>query len=282
MKCALILLFVAFSFTAQAAEKIPYYGSEFYEDLSKGMKDSELSYEIKKVLRSFHVPTAAGLDNIVDSCSGRGSDCYRHVAYGYRRARQFMMGSYYLEGQSGQYAVREVYCEKSVPESAFPSGKRPGPGEIPDDRVVNAEHTWPQSKFNTKFDKETQKSDLHHLFPSDSQMNSDRGSYHFGKVVQEQRKLKCSTGRLGSSADGDLVFEPPKAHRGNVARALFYFSTRYDLPISAEEEATIREWHKQDPVDAEEMARNEEIFKLQGNRNPFIDFPELVDRISNF
>lgn len=96
-------------------------------------------------------------------------------------------------------------------------------------------------------------------------------------------ELDCPESRFGvGSAGSDDVFEPPVNHRGNVARALFYFSVRYELPISEDEEVVLRKWHKQDPVDEAEHARNQEIFEIQKTRNPFIDFPDLVDSIKNF
>ena len=75
---------------------------------------------------------------------------------------------------------------------------------------------------------------------------------------------------------------PPAEHKGNVARALFYFAICYNLSISETEEFYLRQWHLFDPVDAEEIERNDQIEELQGNRNPFIDNPELVSSIRNF
>lgn len=128
-----------------------------------------------------------------------------------------------------------------------------------------------------------QKADIHHLFPSDSQVNSTRGNYEFGIVSHSTEDLDCPDSKFGvGSAGSNEVFEPPLKHKGNVARALFYFSTKYELVISAAEEAALKEWNRQDPVDDEERLRNEAIFKLQGSRNPFVDYPELADRITDF
>jgi endonuclease I len=41
-------------------------------------------------------------------------------------------------------------------------------------------------------------------------------------------------------------------------------------------------WHKEDPIDQNEIDRNKLIFSLQNNTNPFIDNPELVDQIADF
>ena len=79
-----------------------------------------------------------------------------------------------------------------------------------------------------------------------------------------------------------FILNPPIEHRGNVARALFYFSVRYGMSISAVEESSLRSWHMEDPVDEAELERHEQIFSIQRVRNPFIDFPELVEDIDNF
>jgi endonuclease I len=88
---------------------------------------------------------------------------------------------------------------------------------------------------------------------------------------------------LGKPRSGrSVVFEPPTEQKGNTARALLYFSVRYGMKIDLEEEQTMKEWSRLDPVDEEERARNERIFDLQKDRNPFVDYPELVEKISDF
>ncbi len=81
-----------------------------------------------------------------------------------------------------------------------------------------------------------------------------------------------------------MVFEPRDDHTGDVARAMFYMSTRYWMPIPAAMEVDLRAWHTQDPADAAEIARNDRIEAVpnQNNRNPFVDFPNLVGQISDF
>ncbi|WP_295905740.1 endonuclease I family protein [uncultured Bdellovibrio sp.] len=286
-----VIVFTSLSVSvAQAAQQqttrvVPYYGDEFYRALKAGVSNEDLENKIKAVLRSFHVKRASGNDLIVNSCmqaQGQGR-CYAHTAIGYNAARVFLMGNYYLikDGNNG-YAVHDVYCDKDRPVSDF-RRDFPSPGTIPDNKVINVEHTWPQSHFTRRFPDEVQKSDLHHLFPTDSQINAIRGNNMFGEVSHDLMELKCPASRFGLGSGGsDEVFEPPQDHKGNVARALFYFSVRYDMPINQLEEVILRKWNKEDPVDAEEMRRNEEIFKAQGNRNPFIDFPELADRIADF
>ncbi len=268
--------------TAQAVpvtEMLPYYGAEFYQTVRSGVQNQDLLMAIKKVLRSYHVPARGGMDQIVADCQGR-SGCYFHHAYGYGPARVFLMGNFYLVSTQKGYAVHDVYCDTD--RSDFGSSP-PGPGQIPNNTVVNMEHTWPQSHFTRRFATDLQKSDMHHLFPTDSQLNAIRGNNPFGEVSRDSKVLKCNASRYGiGTSGGREVFEPPQDHKGNVARALFYFSTRYDLSIDQNEERVLRKWNDEDPIDEVEYNRNEEIYKLQGNRNPFIDHNDLVDLVSDF
>ncbi|MDG0815875.1 endonuclease I family protein [Bdellovibrio svalbardensis] len=265
---------------ALSSQEIPYYGEEFYRDLATGVSNEELVSRLQTVLRSSHQAVSGTYDQISDNCTSQG--CYQHISLGYDRARIFMMGVYYLVKDGNSYAIPDLYCGGYKRSADFTSNP-PGPNQIPDGNILNTEHTWPQSRFTGKFNKMMQKSDLHHLYPTDSEMNSIRGNNEFGEVVKDSKNLKCPVSRTGKPAGGGAeVFEPPVSHRGNVARALFYFSVRYGLPIGERQENTLRKWNKEDPVDEEEVRRNDAILKVQGNRNPFVDYPELADKISNF
>ncbi|HAG91358.1 MAG TPA: hypothetical protein DCL41_05775 [Bdellovibrionales bacterium] len=162
-------------------------------------------------------------------------------------------------------------------------GKGPQPGKAPDYNVFNVEHTWPQSRFSKKFSVGFQKSDLHILYGASKTANTSRGNDQFANIQTEKDAICPSVRRGWARGDREeIFFEPPVEHRGNVARALFYFSVRYKLSISKIEEESLRRWHREDPVDDADRVRHEEIFKVQKDRNPFIDHPELVDMISDF
>ena len=143
----------------------------------------------------------------------------------------------------------------------------------PDSTDMNIEHSWPQSKGA----KGIAKCDLHHLFPADAKANGLRGNHPFGYA----RNVSWEQG--GSKFDNTQnVFEIRKEQRGNTARGMFYFSIRYNMPIDPKQEKVLREWNRQDPVDEKERKRNDKIQNIQNNRNPFVDHPEFVDRISDF
>ncbi|MGZ5243731.1 MAG: endonuclease [Bacteroidia bacterium] len=137
----------------------------------------------------------------------------------------------------------------------------------------NTEHTFPQSFFS---EAEPMKSDLFHLFPSDAMANTRRSNYPFGVVTNPTWQEGGSKGITG-------LFEPRDVHKGNAARALFYFVVRYQDygNFVKGQETILRKWMNTDTVDAVESQRNDDIFKYQKNRNPFVDHPEFLQRITS-
>lgn len=202
-----------------------------------------------------------------------------HTPHSYRTARVKMFNDVHLEKDSNGYFVEGVYCL----DKYYRSGRDIPTDRIPDHTSFNTEHTWPQSKFSGRFSRRAQKTDLHHLFPTFSRINSQRSNYPFAEV-QRERDMFCESAQAGSPANGGggIYFEPPNEHKGNVARAMFYFSVRYKISIDPLQETFLRLWHWEDPVDDKERKRNERVFEFQGNKNPFIDRPELVSRIRDF
>lgn len=268
---------------ALAADKlIPYYGKDFYDRVLDKEHDEELIKDLRKILASRHREHDGDFDEITN-CDSAEEACYGHNPVGYNSARKLVMGDLYLDGGPDNYSIKDVYCQKEFKKDDFRKGPGPLPGTAPAPSVLNVEHTWPQSRFNPSMDRNAQKSDLHHLFPADSEMNRIRGNMKFGEVDSPAFALKCSTAKMGSiKGRGGNYFEPPAAHKGNVARALFYFAVRYRISIDPEEEGFLRKWMKDDPVDESERERNDKIHVLQGNRNPFVDFPELAESIRDF
>jgi hypothetical protein len=187
----------------------------------------------------------------------------------YETARVILFGE--LHYNNG--VITDVYCEEQ-----YDAKHGVGKGRIPDPKFLNCEHTWPQSKF-VGSEAGTMKTDLHHLYPSNSKSNSTRSNNPFG--LPDRNKLVCGTSYIGK-VNGVISFEPPDSHKGNVARAMFYFSTRYNLPIDPAQESVLRQWNVLDPVDQFEIKRNKRITEIQGNSNLFIENPSLVDSIRDF
>ena len=205
-----------------------------------------------------------------------------HSPVSYNRARELIFGFLYLEGSSPQtYSIDTYYCNQTLTNKDFAKANQLAPMQIPDNNVVNVEHAWPQSRFTDQFSKSFQKADLHILFPTLSYINSIRGNFPFGEVVKVKQS-PCSQAALGQNIQGEQVFEPDDVIKGDMARATFYFSTRYKLNIDPIQEETLRRWHKMDPPDSREIELNEKIDKIQKNRNPFIDRTDYVDQISDF
>jgi len=159
----------------------------------------------------------------------------------------------------------------------------------------NREHSWPQSWFNESY---PMKSDLFHIYPTDGYVNGQRGSLPYGEVshpdwvsMNGSRKGPCSF--PGYSGD---VFEPIDEYKGDIARSFFYVCTRYynedgnwqnngmvnGANLRPWAVNLLAEWHNEDPVSQKEIDRNDAIYSIQDNRNPFIDHPEFAGLIWGF
>lgn len=139
----------------------------------------------------------------------------------------------------------------------------------------NCEHTFPQGFFNSA---NPMKSDIHHLFPTDVNSNSQRGNLPFGIVTGSP------SWQQGGSKKGGGVFEPRDIHKGTVARAMLYFVLRHQdySNFLSGQETLLRSWHELYPPSTKDIDRNNDIAQLQQNRNPLVDYPYLIDRLGAF
>jgi len=165
----------------------------------------------------------------------------------------------------------------------------------------NREHIFSQSFFYSNY---PMYSDLHFIVPADARVNQRRSNYPYAEVGGSPvfESLNGSLVGISSVPGYNLtVFEPIDAFKGDIARMLFYVAVRYEklLPLfqwanvrnpfqERQEEALqpwlipmLKQWHQQDPVSQKEQDRNNKVFFIQGNRNPFIDHPEWVNMIWN-
>ncbi|MGB1206591.1 MAG: endonuclease [Chitinophagales bacterium] len=163
------------------------------------------------------------------------------------------------------------------------------------DQGINTEHTWPQG---LGAGNGSAKSDMHHIFPSEVDVNNARGSYPFAEIndwdTDEWYRFtsvysNTPSQNIDEYSEIDLdayVFEPREDHKGNVARAMIYFYTIYrsqansvDANFFPPQLDTFCDWHAQDPADEAEIAMTNFIKTRQGNANPFVLDPSLVNRL---
>lgn len=149
----------------------------------------------------------------------------------------------------------------------------------------NREHVWPQSKG--WFETSGAGSDLHHIRPSDPSVNSSHNNNPYG-VVNSSDYCHTSTANGSINIDAKCkngYFEPGDSKKGDTARIIFYLLVRYSAsdsyPITnvASSMDLLLEWNRLDPVDSSEQRRNEAVYGIQGNRNPFIDDSFYADLI---
>ena len=145
----------------------------------------------------------------------------------------------------------------------------------------NREHVWPKSLGGNNTSGGG--ADLHHIRPSDAVVNSTRGNKKYGyadggKAVNGSNP---ATGYLGGHYK--TYFEPLDNVKGDVARIVLYVYVRWGTAWGADSVTEVfqsvdvlLEWCELDPVDTWEMGRNEVVENIQGNRNVFIDYPELA------
>ncbi len=190
-----------------------------------------------------------------------------HVPLSYNAARNRMYG---ITGSIDVHGgvVEGVYTGAT----ATADGTRT-PGEL------NTEHVWPRSLTPSTTD-----GDLHNLRPALAQANNARGNYPFGETTCAGSACPYERGgsELGVDGSGARVWQVRPATRGDIARSKFYVAVRYGLDIPAAEETALRAWHEEDPPDARERTRVDAVEAAQGNRNVFVDRPELVDAIADF
>lgn len=167
---------------------------------------------------------------------------------------------------------------------------------------LNREHSFPKSwwKYNGSVEYTSAYVDLNHLYPSEARANQAKSNYPLG-VVDTRQNVKFDNGITkvgypvtGQGGGANYVFEPDDEYKGDFARTYFYMVTCYqDLhwatlymltqgtypTLNGWSVDLLLKWHRQDPVSEKETLRNEAVYKIQNNRNPFIDYPSLAEYI---
>lgn len=158
----------------------------------------------------------------------------------------------------------------------------------------NREHTVPQSWFGSGLPK----SDVVQVVPTDCWVNGMRSNYPLAEVGTVEKQSKNGYSKLGSCKTAGYsgkVFEPNDEIKGDLARIYFYMVTCYENLATGWGHSVfstnkypgfmdwyltmLMRWSKQDPVDEVERARNNAVWSVQANRNPFVDYPGLEDYV---
>lgn len=218
------------------------------------------------------------------------------------------LDKYYDHGASNTTILLDIYSEIPTGPDAYEyttaniigSASAEGQG-------WNREHMMPQSTFYSNY---PMMSDLFYIVPTDGKINQLRSNYPYGISNSTIHYTFTNTSKIGNSAIPGYaytgrVYEPINEFKGDVARSLLYFAVRYEgklgsfnfnnnanpasdtNPLDGTEErafdpayiAMLLQWHTQDPVSQREIDRNNAVYALQKNRNPFIDNPAWVNAI---
>jgi len=203
----------------------------------------------------------------------------------------------------GSFTILDIYSENPDGPDAYNYFFNDNCGNVSSNEggCYNREHLFPQGRFNRQ---EPMRCDAHHVVPTDGQVNGRRSSFPFG-VVNNPSFTSLNGSKVGPSVTpgfNGTVFEPIDEFKGDIARSLLYFATRYednfndqswDSPNATNDPRDgsqnrwyeqwyidlLVQWHNQDPVGDRELERNNEVFKHQNNRNPYIDNPDYVNMI---
>lgn len=227
-----------------------------YYDALKDKKGAELKTAVHNIIKNA---------NVLDYGSGKGSTWW---------------GFYSTDNDNGyvidRYSNNRV---KFVSRGAVASG-------------MNIEHSFPKSWWGGS--KNQAYKDLYNLMPSDSKANSSKSNYGMGFVTEVSYENDCI--KVGDGDQGFKVWQPSTEWQGDFSRGYMYMATAYqNLTWTGEglnslekgDYPTLKtwayklyiKWCKADPVSQTEIDRNEAVYKIQGNRNPFVDFPNLMEYI---
>lgn len=279
------LLFI-FLFTSFAFAQVPTN----YYDSANGLSGYALKTQLKVITSNGH--TARTYDQLYDGVGVSGSQGYidthsdLNVTGGANYENDGTILDMYSENPTGTDSYNYTHGNMQC-------GNQSAEGDC-----YNREHIVPQSSFGSAFPMQ---SDIHHVIPTDGRVNNFRGSLPFANVASANWTSLNGSKRGSSAVSGysGVVFEPIDEFKGDIARALLYFATRYedtvdgytsfDMFNGTNDEVffpwaitTLLDWHNNvDPVDQREIDRNDAAYNFQNNANPFVDHPEYADMIWN-
>lgn len=222
-------------------------------------------------------------------------DTTRYLSYGSGSKNRTWYGFYNTDRDTENSQILDMYSGvvRYFPSNYVSSGY-PGFGN-----ELHIEHSLPKSWWGG-YEWAAYK-DLNHLYPSDGSTNISKNDNPLG-IVTGNPTTNNGVSKIGPGVYpgfAGTVFEPANEYKGDFARSYFYMATAYEhyvnvwavskpenmmqknkYPVlNAGAIELLLDWHRKDPVSEKERTRVEKVFEIQGNRNPFIDYPELVEYI---
>lgn len=260
MRKKLLRLSLAFLVSVMPALPMLAQIPEGYYSSLKGKKGAELKTAIHDIIKKA---------NVLSYGSGKG-----HTWWGFwstdRDERGFFIDRYSSESE----------WVKSTSQGAVGAG-------------MNIEHSFPKSWWGGA--KNQAYEDLYNLMPCESRINSTKSNYPMGKVVSGDKGNGWT--KVGKGDDNKWYWEPADPWKGDFARGYMYMATAYQdynwvgtqalqilqqgaYPTLQKWAYTLYiQWAKADKPDALEIKRNNDVAKIQGNRNPYVDFPNLMEYV---
>ncbi|GMI45994.1 hypothetical protein TrCOL_g4237 [Triparma columacea] len=271
LKCGPVVAAVALASSIPPVSTFVCDTPSYYQSIQAVLDTPSDASNLKEVLRAHMSET----HEVIPYTSNTKTDCWDAL-------------SYLDVDPSNSSRVLLIYSQK--PDDITDAGDSDG---------WNREHVWPKSYGVGYTGADT--SDLHSLRAADWSVNSARNNRYFddctsveeGCTIPAHSEAAADTGKMSISGTTG-IFMPPASVRGDLARSLFYMATRYDGSEANTEDltlsncpcdttfklgmlSTLLEWHAADPPSAEEVARNGLVCSdFQGNRNVYIDYPDLV------
>ena len=237
-------------------------------------------------------------NNALGKSDERLMSALRDIIYAHKEVSYSsgLLNAFKIADTDEQGYIIDIYSNvRYRPSDNGSSAKKVGQG-------YNREHSFPKSWFGGSV--MPMYTDVFHIYPTDIAVNSQRSNHPYGVCANGNRLSNGSyvaKGKLGRSTYpgyNGTVFEPDDEYKGDLARTYFYMVTCYknELPnwpgsdqlnyyvnrykaFSTWTINMLMEWTRLDPVSEKEIKRNEAIYGIQGNRNPFIDHPELAEHI---
>ena len=288
MKKLLSLLTLFFSL-ALVAEEMP---ANYYNAIN-GKKDAELKTTLSQIIyptNGASIEQSESKPNFITVQYDAGNRCkYGTRPVNEKHQHMYTWDAFLYTDTHEDGTVWDMYS----PYIHYMAPDTLGAVSIPD---MEIEHCFPKGWWGGKANSNENDAfrDLHHLNPANARANNNKSDYPPGYAKTD---IKADNGvfKMGkNSAYGTFfVFEPCDEYKGDFARAYFYIATAYEqfiwkcdyldndsyLEFKPWLQQVLLEWHRLDPVSEKEIKRHDRVSDIQHNRNPFIDYPELVEYI---